>query len=207
MNEQVSRVCNPSQVALNIAVGSATIANAVTSQCSTPVVTVPSSRGSSVTRVPRWPLGSTKASIRTPVDVADVWTHLNWGDQIALWCEGVRRKTLHSAELSDSESDEETSKKRKRSKKKKLSALDKKTNRVEDIVCTLREKHGDHYTTIQYRLWVEMVDIGTHRLEFDLRVYVLVAQCHVLCTGVSFGTQPFSTAWDCILRLCHMAHH
>ena len=52
--------------------------------------------------------GSTKASIRTPADVADVWTHLNRGDQIALWCEGVRRKTLHSAELSDGESDEET---------------------------------------------------------------------------------------------------
>ena len=276
MNKQVGRVCNPAQVALNIAVGSATIANAVTSQCSTPVVTVPSSGGSSVIRVPRRPLpvvlpqqpqasrpagvqtqsagslsynlppvqqpqapviirpaekqvnlnvrvinpdkkkecevyvlreitervvstpqslikelqrqfgpqlvpttyhfpvgymkGSTKVSIRTPADVADIWTHLNRGDQIVLWCEGVRRKTSHSAELSDSESDEETSKKRKRSKKRKLSALDEKNNRVEDLVCTLREKHGDHYTTIQYRLWVEMVDIGTHRLEFDLRV-------------------------------------
>ena len=56
MNKQVGRVCNPAQVALNIAVGSATIANAVTSQCSTPVVTVPSSGGSSVIRVPRRPL-------------------------------------------------------------------------------------------------------------------------------------------------------
>ena len=283
MNKQVGRVCNPAQVALNIAVGSATIANAVTSQRSTPVVTVPSSGGSSVIRVPRRPLpvilpqqsqasrppgvqtqsagslsynpqpvqqpqapviirptletnapaekqvnlnvrvinpdkkkecevyvlreitksvlltpqslieelqrqfgpqlvpttynfpvgymkGSTKISIRTPADVADIWTHLNRGDQIVLWCEGVRRKTSHSAELSDSESDEETSKKRKRSKKRKLSALDEKNNRVEDIVCTLREKNGDHYTTIQYRLWAEMVDIGTHWLEFDLRV-------------------------------------
>ena len=70
----------------------------------------------------------------------------------------------------------------------------KNNNRVEDIVCTLREKHGHHYTTIQYHLWTEMVDIGTHRLEFDLRIYVLVAQFHVLFTGVSFGTQPLSTA-------------
>ena len=84
-----------------------------------------------------------------------------------VWYEGVRRKTSHSAELSDSESDEETSKKRKQSKKRKLSALEEKTNRIEDIVCTLREKHGDHYTTIQYHLWAEMVDTGTHRLEFD----------------------------------------
>ena len=65
--------------------------------------------------------GSIKVSIRTPADVADIWTHLNRGDQIVLWCEGVCHKTSHSAELSDSESDKETSKKRKRSKKRKLS--------------------------------------------------------------------------------------
>ena len=76
----------------------------------------------------------------------------------------------------------------------KAVSLGQKTNKVEDIVCTLQEKHSDHYTTIQYCLWAEIVGIGTHRLEFDLRVYVLVAQCHVLCTGVSFGTQPLSTA-------------
>ena len=51
-NKQVGRVCNTAQVALNIA----TIANAVTNQCSTPVVTVPSSGGSSVILVPRQPL-------------------------------------------------------------------------------------------------------------------------------------------------------
>ena len=111
--------------------------------------------------------GSTKVSIRTPADVADIWTHLNRGDQTVLWYEGVRHKTSHSAEFSDGESDEETSKKRKRSKKRKLSALDKKTTELK-TVCTLREKHGDHYTTIQCRLWAEMVDIGTHSLEFDL---------------------------------------
>ena len=138
--------------------------------------------------------GSTKVSIRSLADVADIWTHLKRGDQIVLWCEDVRRKTSHLAELSGSESDEETSKKRKRSKKRKLSALDEKKKKELKTFCTLREKHGDHYTTIQYRLWAEMVDIGTHRLEFDLRIYVLVAQFHVLFTGVSFGTQPLSTA-------------
>ena len=61
--------------------------------------------------------GSTKVSIRSSADVADIWTHLNRGDQIVLWCEGVRRKTSHLAELSDSESDEETSKKRNEAKR------------------------------------------------------------------------------------------
>ena len=133
--------------------------------------------------------GSTKVSIRSPADVADIWTHFNRRDQIVLWCEGVRRKISHLAELSGSESDEETSEKTKQ--EEKAVSLGRKNNRVEDIVCTLREKHGDHYTTIQYCLWAEMVDIGTHRLEFDL---CFSSTMSFLFTGASFGTQPLSTA-------------
>ena len=46
---------------------------------------------------------------------------------------------------------------------KKLSALEEKANRVAQIVHTLWEKHGTLFNSIQYRLWAEMVDIGTHR--------------------------------------------
>ena len=38
---------------------------------------------------PRALFSKSKVSIRTPADVADIWTHLNRGDQIVLWCEGV----------------------------------------------------------------------------------------------------------------------
>lgn len=115
--------------------------------------------------------GSTKVSIRSAADVADIWMHVKRGNQISLWCEGIRS----CSEVSDSESDsddESATKKKRRRKKRKLSALDEKNNRVEDIVGTLREKHGAHYTTIQYRLWAEMVDIGTHRLDLQLCIYI-----------------------------------
>lgn len=54
-------------------------------------------------------------------------------------------------------------KKKKKANKKRLSALEEKSNWVEQIVHTLREKHGNQFNTIQYRLWAEMVDIVTHR--------------------------------------------
>jgi len=41
--------------------------------------------------------------------------------------------------------------------------LDAKNNRVEEVVTNLRQKHGTRYTTVQYRLWAEMVDVGTHK--------------------------------------------
>lgn len=117
--------------------------------------------------------GSSKVTIRTAADVADIWAYVKKGDQISLWCQGVRSPKVSSVNVegSDSESDDEGwSKKKIRTKKRKLSALDEKNNRIEDVVSTLQEKHGDRYTTIQYRLWAEMVDIGTHRsgLHFDL---------------------------------------
>ena len=120
--------------------------------------------------------GSTKVSIRSTADVADIWMHVRRGDHISLWCEGIRPKAVRS-EASDSEScDDEWPPKKKRRRKRKLSALDEKNNRVEDIVSTLRGKHSDQYTTIQYRLWAEMIDVGTHRLGI-LCIHVHVSLC------------------------------
>ena len=35
--------------------------------------------------------------------------------------------------------------------------------RVEKLSSSLQEKHGDKFIKIQYRLWAEMVDVGTHK--------------------------------------------
>ena len=48
-------------------------------------------------------------------------------------------------------------------KKKKVSAIDEKNQRIEDIMQSIQAKHGDKFTKIQYRLWAEMVDVGTHK--------------------------------------------
>ena len=98
--------------------------------------------------------GNMKVSIRTPADMSDVWQHVSSGENVIMWCEGV-------GHCDGSDSEEEIHKRRK--KRKKVSALEEKNERIEEVVRSLRKKHNDQYTSIQYRLWSEMIDIGTHR--------------------------------------------
>ena len=44
-----------------------------------------------------------------------------------------------------------------------MSALQEKNKRIDKTVVLLREKHSGRFTTIQYCLWAEMLDVGTHR--------------------------------------------
>ena len=48
-----------------------------------------------------------------------------------------------------------------KNKKRKTSALEKKNERVESIIETLRDKHGGKFTTLQMRLWAEVLDGGS----------------------------------------------
>jgi len=99
--------------------------------------------------------GSLKVSIRTPADMRDVWLRASKGESVVLWCEGVG---YHSGSDSDDDFPKNRHKKRKR-----ISAMEEKNERIEDLVKSLRKKHEDRYTSIQYGLWAEMMDIGTHR--------------------------------------------
>ena len=49
------------------------------------------------------------------------------------------------------------------SKKYKVSALQEKNKQIDKTLVLLREKYSGRFTTIQYRLWAEMLDLGTHR--------------------------------------------
>ena len=39
----------------------------------------------------------------------------------------------------------------------------KKNSRIEEYIEQLKDKHQDRYTRIQYRLWAEMLNVGTHK--------------------------------------------
>jgi hypothetical protein len=67
--------------------------------------------------------------------------------------------------FSSSDSEEEVLNPRKR-KKQAVSALERKNERIEDIVRRLQGQHKDRFSKVQYRLWAEMVDVGTYR-SFD----------------------------------------
>jgi len=105
--------------------------------------------------------GSTKITIRTDADIADIWEYVRKRNQRSLWCQ-----ENYSSDNSSESEEELPPKKRCKGTKKKLFSLEKKSNRVEGLIHTLKEKHGDEYTTIQYRLWAEMIDVGTHRYAF-----------------------------------------
>ena len=105
--------------------------------------------------------GSTKLSIRSCEDIEDIWSSVSRGENVTLWCDKVR-DSIDDASGSDSD-DPDITRKSKGNKKQKMSALEAKNERIEGIVASLREKHATAYTTIQYRLWAEMVDVGTHK--------------------------------------------
>lgn len=121
--------------------------------------------------------GSTPVSIRTPSDIADVWSEVNAGKKVVLWCDGLKlpsatpkpstsrkRKAsvcIESDNDTDS-SDDELSLDENKPKKKKKTAQESREENVEKTVSTLKEKHGKSYTQMQYRIWAEMHAGGLH---------------------------------------------
>ena len=79
--------------------------------------------------------GSTKITIRTDADVADIWMRVKKGEQITLWCQGNHP----SDDSSDSDDELLPPRKKRKGIKKKLSALEEEANRVEQIIHTLLE--------------------------------------------------------------------
>jgi len=91
--------------------------------------------------------------IRNESDVQDVWNLVRCGDNVPLWCHGVHVPSKSKTVM----------KPKNKKRRKRVSVLDAKNDRVEEVVTNLRQKHGTRYTTVQYRLWAEMVDVGTHK--------------------------------------------
>ena len=99
-----------------------------------------------------------KLAICSTADMEEVWKSRTKGDNVTLWCYGPRYK--NGSDESDSDEGTRSSSKKKR---RKTTALEEKSKRVESTVSSLKEKHGSKFTTIQYRLWGEMIDVGTHK--------------------------------------------
>ena len=113
--------------------------------------------------------GGNKVWIRTATDVQDVWNFIRSNESVSLWCHGVsvsapkgKRPKDFSSETDSDSDDSFKYKKRRKKKKRKKSAFEEKTNRVEELVTKLRQKHGSRYNTIQYRIWAEVTDVGSH---------------------------------------------
>ena len=108
---------------------------------------------------------TTVVSIRNEEDLAEIWTSLCKGKSIMLWCDGLkqpasettsgRKRPRQPSPDSDLEggSEEEDAVQTKHKKKE-----DQVTNTIAD----LKKRHGESYTTMQYRIWSEMKASGLH---------------------------------------------
>lgn len=108
--------------------------------------------------------GTTKVWIRSENDIQDVWSFINKGENVSLWCHGVSESS-RMVEVVSSENEEDYCAKKPKRKRRRKSTISwkEKNDNVEELVTELRQKHGDRFTTIQYRLWAEMVDVGTYK--------------------------------------------
>ena len=119
--------------------------------------------------------GTTKVCIHSDEDLVEVWRNIEKGS-CELWCDGAveatrankRSMPLPSALRCSSDSDDDSyaAERKKKKKKKGTSALKEKNARIETHIEELKKKHQDKFTSIQYRLWAEMLDVGTHK-SFD----------------------------------------
>ena len=85
-----------------------------------------------------------------------------------MWCDGLSPKSMACPIVCiDSDSDDEPPPKKPKHKEKLPSALESKAKRVDLLANELEEKHGKHFTKIQYKLWAEALDVGKHQSKED----------------------------------------
>lgn len=88
---------------------------------------------------------------------------------MTLWCDGISQTATSvqtkctSITVEDSSGSEEESHKTKSRKGKRKSAYKERLEQVDDIVDDRREKHGNKFSSIKYRVWAEtIISAGRH---------------------------------------------
>ena len=107
--------------------------------------------------------GTNVIRVRTKDDISEMWSDIRKQRSCTtLWCDGLvefgskcSKSNLKRKHASDDESEEELP----RSRKKKKAANEDK---VQDIVDNLRSKHGPKFTTLQLRIWAELISSGIY---------------------------------------------
>ena len=115
-------------------------------------------------------IGNEVIRVHTEEDLREMWGDLRKSSSTTLWCDGLideesgkaskssnsSRKRKHVA--SDDESDGEPSRITKTQKRKKTETDAK----VQEVVDSLKSKHGTKYTVFQLRIWAELISSGLH---------------------------------------------
>ena len=107
--------------------------------------------------------GSTKMWLRSDKDVDQLVQRIRKGSDTILWCDCARKKS-HFSDDEEDRHDEMLQPKQSSSKRRRVVESDggNKEAAIDTTISDLRKIHGQQYTSLQYRLWAEMLDVGTH---------------------------------------------
>ena len=97
---------------------------------------------------------SKKIWINNRLDLNDAWKI----ERVTFWCHGASEASRKRDSKSGSEDEQDAPGKSSR----KMSRMEEKRATVEEYERQLKEKHGNDYTGFQYKLWAEMVAVGSH---------------------------------------------
>ena len=107
--------------------------------------------------------GTNVIRVRTKDDLLEMWSDIRKQRSCTLWCDGLvefgskySKSNIKRKHASDDESEEELP----RSRKKKKKAANE--DRVQEVVDNLRSKQGSKFTTLQLRIWAELISSGLY---------------------------------------------
>ena len=101
--------------------------------------------------------GNTVVSLRTTQDILEVWSSINQGKKVMMWCDGLKEDVT-----------QKSTRKRKNRSEDDISGFnakkskEEKDKRVDKVISSLKEAHATNYTNMQYRIWAEMIIGGIY---------------------------------------------
>ena len=108
--------------------------------------------------------GSTVVSIRSSQDLLEIWNDVRKGTKTILWCNGLKEgnpKSRKRKQADDSDVDSDNDAGKTTSKRKRFTP-EAREKKVKETVSKLKEKHGNSFTQMQYRIWSEMIIGSVH---------------------------------------------
>ena len=112
--------------------------------------------------------GSNLISLRNKEDVSEIWAGANRGQNIVLWCDGLKPggTTQTSAGVKRKASDSGTTQSKK-----------DVAEQVQQCVENLKRQHDEKFTPMQYRVWSEMINGGIHKSTTDPPTTSMFKRC------------------------------
>jgi hypothetical protein len=99
--------------------------------------------------------GNTAVSLRSAQDLLELWEDINQGKKVVMWCDGLKEEVCQKSRKrkAGNEGDEIS---------RFNVAREEKDRKVDQVISSLNETHTANFTSMQYRIWAEMITGGIY---------------------------------------------